>query len=364
MRKFLSLSFVVIVLFSCNKTPPPVTPPADSTGTTPPPPPPPVVAKKWIVSTVAGSGQGGSADGDSTQAQFLNAQGIAIDSHGNLVIGDQGNFSIRKISPAGHVTTYTNRSIMHSSFTFGNIYTVVVDKQDNIFTVEADFVRKIVSPDSSRFYGNLSVNYKDGWADTAAFDMIGNICIDRQGNLFLPDYDRTNKWHVRKITPAGFVSTLTLNDNTGFTSDLPITANLWYIYPIAVDSIGNLFVSANGGSMIKKIDINGNVSILAGTGGLGFKDGTGTAAQFNNILGLACDASGNVWVSDGNNSAIRRVTPAGAVTTIAGTGIMGFTNGDSSKAQFRYPFGITVDKSGVVYVMDNGNNSVRKIEYK
>ena len=112
------------------------------------------------------------------------------------------------------------------------------------------------------------------------------------------------------------------------------------------------------------MDPAGNVTLLAGTSEVGFKDGKGSVAKFNTILGMTCDASGNLWVSDGDNHAIRKVTPDGTVTTIAGTGVMGYSDGDSTKALFKYPFGITVDNKGVVFVMDNGNNRVRKLEYK
>jgi hypothetical protein len=108
----------------------------------------------------------------------------------------------------------------------------------------------------------------------------------------------------------------------------------------------------------------GKVTILAGSGGVGFKDGKGAVAQFNSISAMTCDISGNLWVSDRDNHAIREVTSDGTVTTIAGKGTMGYADGDSTKALFNFPFGITIDKTGVVYIMDTGNNRVRKLEYK
>jgi streptogramin lyase len=322
-----------------------------------------IAKKKWIVSTVAGSTTPGFTDGDTTQVQFNNAQGIVTDNNGNLFIGDIGNASIRQVTYTGHVTTYAGKNIGNPNPPFGNIYSLVRDNQGNIYTIEYGLIRKIVSPvNSSALAGSLAVNYVDGTGANAAFNVIGNMAIDNQGNIFLPDYDMQDKFHLRKVTPDGVVSTLTLTDNTGFPSNgLP---NFYYLYSIAVDAIGNIYVTANGNCMIKKIDPSGNVTILAGRGDIGFTDGKGTAAQFNTIQGMTCDASGNLWVCDGSNHAIREVTPDGTVTTIAGTGSMGYRDGDAAEALFKYPFGITVDKNGVVFIMDNGNNRVRKLEFK
>ncbi|WP_299588795.1 SBBP repeat-containing protein [Mucilaginibacter sp.] len=295
--------------------------------------------------------------------QFNNAQGIVADDHGNLFVGDQGNVSIRQVTYSGHVTTYAGKNISNPTPLFGNIYSLVRNSQGDFYTIEYSLIRKITSPtNSSIFSGSLSVNYLDGIGTNAAFNFIGNMAIDNQDNIFLPDYDISDNFHLRKVTPGGVVSTLTLKDSTGYSSNgLP---NYHYLYSIAVDASGNIYVTGNGNCLIKKVDPAGNVTILAGAGDIGFKDGKGRDAKFNTILGMTCDASGNLWVSDGDNHAIREVTPDGTVTTIAGQGVMGYSDGDNTKALFKYPFGITVDNKGVVFVMDNGNNRVRKLEYK
>jgi len=327
----------------------------------PAPSPPP--SKKWVVSTVAGSTTPGFVDGDSTQVQFSNAQGIVTDNHGNLFVGDQGNASIRQVTYTGHVTTYAGKNIGNPTLPFGNIYSLVRDSHGDLYTIEYGLIRKIISPaNSSVLSGSLSVNYLDGAGSDAAFNIIGNMAIDSHDNIFLPDYDMSDSFQLRKVTPAGVVSTLTLHDNTGYSSDgLP---NYHYLYAIAVDASGNIYVTGNGNCLIKKVDPAGNVTILAGAGDIGLVDGKGRAAKFYSISAMTCDASGNLWVSDGGNHAIRKVTPDGTVTTIAGKGVMGFSDGDNTQALFKYPFGITVDNAGVIFVMDNGNNRVRKLEYK
>jgi hypothetical protein len=355
--------FILVLLFnSCDKKVTVLpqtfsTVPKDSIVVTPQPP-----SKKWVVSTVAGSTTPGLTDGDTTQVQFSNAQGIVADNHGNIFVGDQGNFCIRQVTYAGHVTTYETRNGGNPNLSFGNIYSIAIDGQGNLYTIDYDLIRRLVSPTYNYvFAGSLSVNHLDGTGTNAAFNVIGNMAIDSKGNIFVPDYDMSNNFILRKVTADGVVSTLTLQDNTGYSSNgLP---NSHYLYAIAVDPTGNIYVTGNGNCLIKKVDTTGNVTIFAGSS-IGFKDGYGTKAQFYFISAMTCDASGNLWVSDCNNHSIRKVTPNGTVTTIAGKGTMGYLDGDGKNALFKYPFGITVDNTGVIYVMDNGNNRVRKLEYK
>jgi len=354
----------VLLAASCtkNSTTNPTTPQGDSTRTTGNQPSPPAPTKKWIVSTVAGSTPG-FQDGDTTQAQFSYPQGIFADNHGNLWLGDEANFAIRQVTYAGHVTTYASRTIGNPNPGYGNIYALIGDTLGNLYTTEYSIVRKISSPaNSAIFAGSMAIQYADGTGTNARFNIIGSMTIDRQGNIFLPDYDMTDSIHIRKITPAGVVTTLPMHNSTVYIDNgLP---NYHYIYSIAVDPSGNLYVSGNGNCLIKKIDTTGNVSIFAGAGDIGFVDGKGRAAKFFNILAMTCDAAGNLWVSDGSNHAIRRVTPDGTVTTIAGLGTPGNTDGDSTKAMFNYPNGITIDKAGTVFVADKSNCRIRKLEYK
>ena len=354
------LFLATIVFFACAKSNAPTTP------TTPPSKPdstPVPAAKKWWVSTLAGNGTAGFADGDSTQVEFSNAQCMAIDASGNLFVGDVGNQRIRKITPGGAVSTWASDAISNPNPLFGNFAGLVVDSHNDVFSIDYGLIRKFTTNTTPTvFAGSMKVGYIDSTGSNADFNIVYDLAIDRQDNMFLPDYDTSNRFRLRKVTPAGVVSTLPLQDNTGYPSDgLP---NFHYYYSIAVDSSGNIFVTGNGNCLIKKVTPQGDVSIFAGAGNIGFTDGIGRAAQFSTILGMTCDGAGNLWVADGDNHAIRKVTPDGTVTTIAGKGTMGFSDGDSTQALFSYPTGITVDKNGVVYVVDNGNNRIRKLVYK
>ena len=133
---------------------------------------------------------------------------------------------------------------------------------------------------------------------------------------------------------------------------------------VAVDSSGNVYVADNGNHRIRKITSAGEVTTLAGSGTDGHHDAAGTAAQFNNPTGVAVDSSGIVYVADTRNHSIRKITSEGVVSTFAGSGTAGFANGTGTEAQFNYPTGVAVDSSGNLYVADNNNNRIRKIEYK
>jgi hypothetical protein len=318
-------------------------------------------AKKWVISTLAGSGTAGFVDASGTNAAFNDPQCIAIDTSGNLYVGDVRNASIRKVTPDGVVTTIANDAIYSQSLLFGNIYGIAVDQQGDVYDIEYNIVRKTTPTNSILFAGQLLEGYQDGLGTAADFNVIGPLAMDNKGNLFVSDYDTSYHPHLREITPAGQVSTLTLQDNTGYAGTaLP---NNYYLYSVTVNPQGGFYMTANGNNMIKKVDAQGNVTVFAGST-IGFTDGAGSTALFGTITSLACDTGGNLYVADASNNAIRMVTPAGVVSTIAGNGTAGYLDGDSTQAEFRNPFGVTVDKNGTVYVTDELNYRIRKLVYQ
>jgi sugar lactone lactonase YvrE len=352
---------IPLILAACSKS--------DSRVESPAPPPAlpqdttPTVIKKWIVSTFAGSGVPGKADGDSLNASFNAPSYIVIDPVGNLFVSDLQNFNIRKITPFRQVSTYAGRDISSPDPIFGYTYGMALDKSGSLYDVEYALVRKITSPSvSSVFAGSLTEYYKDSLGINAGFHVINQITIDKYDNIYLTDYDMTLHPQIRKVTQDGTVSTLILHDNTNFT-DLALP-DFYYLFAIVADSVGNLYKTSNGSNLIKKITPNGNVTQFAGMGNIGFTDGEGANAQFNGIGGMAVDGAGNLYVTDTGNGAVRKVSKDGKVTTIAGTGERGFADGEGNQAKFSYPFGITISKDGIIYVADQGNNKIRKIEYK
>ncbi|NOT49920.1 MAG: hypothetical protein HOP10_01425 [Chitinophagaceae bacterium] len=267
------------------------------------------------VSTFAGSGTAGYADGNGTAAQFnfLAFSTACVDGSGNLFIADRGNNRIRKITPAGVVTTVA---------------------------------------------GNGTAGNTDGPAATAQFNIPRGISVDASGNLYVAD----NGNHcIRKISSTGTVSTLAGTGVNGFADGAGNVAQFSFPNAIHFDNnSGNLYVTDQN-YRLRKITSAGVVSSIAGSGVFGFADGNGAAAQFSLILGMGTTSNGDIYASDVNNHRIRKITPAGVVTTYAGTGAGGNTNGNAASATFYFPTGIAIDATGNIFTAQPFNNNIRMI---
>ena len=218
---------------------------------------------------------------------------------------------------------------------------------------------------SVRRAGTAGVNNSaDGPGTAATFSYPQGIALDRSGNLYVAD---TYNNAIRKVTSAGVVTTFAGKTSSyptsGYADGTGSDARFNGIYGLAVDTSGNVYAADCYNNTIRKTTPAGVVSTLAGSGiaAAGSADGTGTAATFN-CPNIAVDTSGNVYAADYYNFTIRKVTPEGVVTTLAGSaGVTGSTDGAASNARFNYPWGIAVDTSGNVYVADDGNHTIRKI---
>jgi sugar lactone lactonase YvrE len=162
-------------------------------------------------------------------------------------------------------------------------------------------------------------------------------------------------------TSSQIVTTLAGSGSYGFLDGLGTIAQFGSPYGVCTDNSGNVYVAESGNNRIRKISPLGVVTTLAGSGVSGYNDGTGTAAQFNNPLSVCADYTGNVYVADSDNNRIRKISPAGVVTTLAGSGISGYLDGTGTIAQFNRPSGVCADYSLNVYVADPYNNRIRKI---
>ena len=244
------------------------------------------------ITVFAGAGGLGTADGIGTSAFFAESIGITVTNSGNIFVCDLGSSVIRKITPSAVVTTFAGTP--------------------------------------------LKTGTADGNGKNALFDMPYGICADKNENVYVADYDNKG---IRKITPSGDVSTIPgqLSGPTG----------------VAVDTVGNIYVVGPFTTAIQKISPSGQVSIFAGDiYHTGIADGTGTNALFNGPGSITVAPSGNIYVLDWDNKNVRKITPAGVVTTVI----------NATAAGFNTPRGIAADKNENLYIADVGNNAIRKID--
>ena len=259
----------------------------------------------------------GSTDGTGTVARFNEPSDLVINDDGSFLLTDTSNASLRKVTTAGVVTTFAGTSGSKGS--------------------------------------------ADGTGAAARFSAPVGITRDAAGNVYVAD--QTN--HViRRVTPAGVVTTLAGTAGAaGSTDGAGAAARFNLPTGVAINSADVLYVADFGSHTLRKVTAAGVVSTFAGTAGTsGSVDGTGTAARFNKPSGLALDTAGNLYVADTGNSTVRKVSPAGVVTTLAGlSAIAGLKDGTGALAWFNEPEGVTSDTAGNLYVADTGNAVIRKI---
>lgn len=204
--------------------------------------------------------------------------------------------------------------------------------------------------------GSGSADFAEGAGPAAHFHSPNGVVSDAVGNIYVAD---TYNHRIRRISPSGVVTTVA-GGTAGSTDGIGTLASMYFPTYIAIDGVGDLYVTDRGNHRIRKITPAGVVTTFAGSI-QGYQNGTGTAAQFNTPSGIAIDASGNVYVADELNQRIRKITPAGVVTTLAGSGVQGNNNGTGTAARFNYPKGIAIDLDGHIYVADYMGNRIRKI---
>ncbi|MFQ5594962.1 MAG: ABC transporter substrate-binding protein [Anaerolineae bacterium] len=373
---------LLLVLVACT---PATTPTAVPTATSPPPPtatplPPAPYEAPWYVEgvtveTYAGTGEPGFADGPANEAQFNAPVGLAADAAGNLYVFDWFNFRIRFISPDGMVTTLAGTGQPGfadgpaAQAQFQGLGFLAVDAAGNLYLGDGGNHRvRLITADGmvSTLAGTGEAGYRDGPADQAQFNNPAGVALDAAGNVYVGDTDNNR---IRVITPEGEVRTLAGTGEPGYQDGPATEAQLNAPNALTVDAAGNVIVSEGipwqlrGTNRLRLITPDGTVTTLAGSGEPGHKDGPAHEARFVDPRGPTFDGAGNLLVADGAAVGVRLITPDGLVYTLAGTGEWGRADGPGPVAQFVEPVGVAIGPEGEVYVADPGAHVIRRITY-
>jgi DNA-binding beta-propeller fold protein YncE len=336
-----------------------------------------VALNTQAVTTLAGSaGNGGATDGTGSQARFAYPVGAAVDAHGNIYVADSTVNLVRQITAAGVVSTYAGNlgglgykdgtTGLGGTARFNNPHNIALGPSGIIYVADEtnDVIRQIADGQTTTLAGSIgSVGSADGAGTSAQFDQPFGMAVDSHGNLFVADSANDT---IRKITPAGVVSTFAgTAGSSGSADGQGAAARFNSPMGLAIDSTDNLYVADCQNETVRKVTSAGAVTTIAGqVGTTGSADGSGTKASFNCPHGLAVNtSSGVLYVADRFNDTIRRIDTSGNVSTIAGSaGANDFIDGNGVNAHFSWPGALAVDAaSGTVYVTDYLHHSIRKI---
>ncbi|MFI9011566.1 RICIN domain-containing protein [Actinosynnema sp. NPDC053489] len=282
-----------------------------------------VVTTTPTITTVAGTGVTGyGGDGGPATAALLSRPlQVALDGTGNLYVVELGNNRVRKVAPDGTITT-------------------------------------VAGTGAGGFSGD------GGPATSAQLWAPRGVAVDGAGNLYVADAANSR---VRKVAPDGTITTVAGNGTRGFTGDGgPATAaQLSFPCWLALDGAGNLHVADSGNGRVRRVSPDGRITTVAGDGtrGFGGDGGPATSARLSSAHALAVDGAGNLYLADAGNDRVRRVSPDGRITTVAGDGTHGFAGdgGPATSARLARPHGLAVDRAGDLYIADTANDRVRKV---
>lgn len=324
------------------------------------------------------SGDGGAA----TTAQINESFGVAADAAGNVYFTDYNNHRIRKIDPSGVVTTIAGTGFGGFMGDGGPATAawirwpkgITLDGAGNIYF--ADFgnncVRKINSSGIISTIGGVpmstpgSVVHEGGPATADTFGNVWGIAIDASGNVLVAD---ELGHRVRHITPSGTINTVAGIGFAGFTGDggAATAARLNGPTGVAVDGAGNIFVADNANNRVRKVSPTGTISTIAGTGipyGYTGDGGPATIAKLYYPKGIAVDGPGNVYITDWNNNCVRRINTSGIISTLTGSGSAGYAGdgGPAASGVLDHPTAVTVRTDGDLFISDDLNHRLRHIK--
>ncbi len=271
-------------------------------------------ASVWKVSTFSGSGTAAVKDGIGAAANHYYPRGMGRDTYGNVYVADYSGHVIRRISPSQSVTTAA---------------------------------------------GSGNAGFQDGAAAQARFYYPCDVAAHTDGTLYVAD--RQNH-RIRQVDASGNVTTLAGDGNAGFVDGAGNTARFYYPEALDVDAAGTVYVADSYNNRIRKIAANGNVTTFIGNGSTSYQEGTGAGAYVYRPTGVAVAPNGTVFFASYYHHMVRKATPGGVTSLVAGSTSAGFADGTGSSARFYYPSDIAIDSLGRVLVADRQNNRIRRID--
>ncbi len=331
------------------------------------------------ISTIAGTGRAGFSgdDGPAVNAALNFPSSMAVDAADNLYVADRSNSRVRKISVAGVITTVAGNGQLRVAregipaveALLRSPDGVAVDPSGNLFFTEREGNRvRQVTPGgiitTKAGTGRNAFSGDGGQARNATLAFPRGLALDSQGSLYVVD---SLNHRIRKIDPDGTIRTIAGNGIPTFAGDGGPAVNASIALPegIAIDAAGNLYIGDTSNQRVRKINAQGIISTLAGNGQKTYSGdgGPATAAALDAPTGVTVDAAGNIYIADTNNQRIRKVTPAGVISTVAGNGKKGFSGdgGPATAAMLSAPNRLTLDPAGNLYIADQENNRVRKV---
>ena len=320
-----------------------------------------------VISTVAGGGSVLGDNGPATAAQLYYPTGVAVDTAGNLYIADSVHYRIRKVSDGVIATVAGNGEYGYSGdngpATSAQLATptgVAVDTASNLYIADAynNRIRKVSSGVIATVAGTATQGYSgdNGPASSAQLNNPTGVAVDAAGSLYIAD---SNNNRVRRVT-GGLIATVAGGGNVLGDNGPATSAQLSDPYGVAVDASGNLYIGDNANGRVRKV-ANGVITTVAGGILLG-NNSPAVGSQMIHPLGVAVDSAGNLYIADSDNNLVRKVAK-GVMTTVAGNGTSGFSgdNGPATNAQLDLPQAVAVDSAGNLYIADGGNARVRKV---
>jgi hypothetical protein len=362
---FLALFLLSSALFTACKdksedpsiSTPPVNPPANNP------------ESAFVVTTYAGSNKG-FLDGSFSTAKFNGLTSVVSDKDGIIYVVDNKNNSIRKITPDGIVTTICGDGFPGSNDGKGNNASfnspigIALGKEGDLYIADNQnhSIRKVTTDGTvSTIAGTGIAGFKDGPSKEAQFKNPMGIAIATDGTIYVSEYKNLR---IRKISTDGLVSTLAGSGEIGKADGIGAKASFNGPAGLAIGPSGNIYVADESNHIIRKVTPAGEVTTLAGSI-KGFKDGKGALAAFDNPFALVVDGNENIFIADAYNHAIRAINVGkDEVTTMAGGSFFGYKDDEGEKALFLSPLGLTINPEGNVLVADTGNSVIRKIKKK